>query len=61
MDTNNSNDVEDEMRVSNTLAQIAKYGLGGVAFVNLLDLCYAELGYDLDDFLFEIWKETLND
>jgi len=45
---------------SKTLCNLANEGLGGKEYQNLLEKCDAQ-GFDLDDFLFEIWKDTLND
>jgi hypothetical protein len=48
------------MIVSPTLAHIALHGIGNEWFVTLLEKC-DEQGFDLDDFMFEIWKDTLDD
>ncbi len=45
------------MRVSPTLTHIALHGIGNEWFVTLLEKC-DEQGFDLDDFMFEIWKEN---
>jgi hypothetical protein len=49
------------MRVSTTLDMISTHGMGGASFQSFLNTCYDDLGFDLDDFMFEIWKDTLND
>lgn len=48
------------MRVSETVNCLANnlYKVG--TYLRMLDVCDKE-GFDLDDFLFEIWKETRND
>ena len=48
---------EKDMRVSPTLAHIALHGIGNEWFVTLLEKC-DEQGFDLDDFMFEIWRDT---
>lgn len=47
------------MIVSLTIQDMSEVGMGGASFQSFLNTCYDDLGFDLDDFLFEIWKETL--
>ena len=42
---------------SKSLCDLADEGLGGKEYLNLLDKCEMQ-GFNLDDFLFEIWMET---
>jgi hypothetical protein len=48
---------ENEMTVSDTLTIYAGGYDWGNAYIRMLDVCHDQ-GFDLDDFLFEIWKET---
>jgi len=49
--------MKDDMRVSHTLETFSFSQPGMAAWLRLLDVCDKE-GFDLDDFMFEIWKET---
>jgi hypothetical protein len=42
---------------SKSLCDLADEGLGGKEYQNLLDKCEMQ-GFNLDNFLFEIWTET---
>lgn len=49
------------MSLSQTLADWTKSGyLPSEPLERMRDVCALE-GFDLDDFLFQIWKDTLND
>jgi hypothetical protein len=61
MDEESFRDQEGEdMTVSLTLRYLAEWGMSGAPWLYFLEVCDKQ-GFDLDDFMFEIWKATLHD
>jgi hypothetical protein len=48
------------MTLSTSLITLAESGTNPGEWYSLYEACDKE-GFDLDDFLFQIWKDTLND